>query len=715
MAQLIGKFLGRFGALVLVLYALQIALSGTAQLDRYTIFVIGVAAALLTILIGLIAALAWVKSQRHQLVFRNAMQLALQCFVFCSGPLVMLLAIPAENPWRIAIALGPVGYIAYRLLQYAPITVFFRAPLRNPFGLTLTPALVSRRDAAATPRLTFAHLTDLHLTKDKTLEGDLDKADVTYTVSRVLAWALRRADLILVTGDITDQARAAEWKTFHEILHERKCPLGSGRIFVIPGNHDLSLSADILPGMQNVVYYDRRALLFIQHVLTQCPSDWRMLISDELVSVRTFLAERETYLKTYQKHPPYPVIPGFWTQHEIITPDELLSAADAHIGTPWPSPEHPTCGDFLEMAFPMVMRDDANCLVIGLNSNNVMSKNISNSAMGLLGDGQLKRLRAIISRAQARMVLLLIHHHIGFPPNKLDEFRSKYGTTQTDALTLLDADELGRILATVEHCCVLHGHKHFPYHAALGSTVVVSGHSALYGPHEGQSGATAFQINADGKLAIMATCSVAYPRRTLAAGRRGSEPTEAEEELDLNEALPPGLQSASGTPFRDFWYDRIAPVIGIVGATVATLAWLDDRWYEITVGAWTAVFHLLGWELHPVLIPCLQAVLFLAFVSMSTRSEIGKIYTIGDLGIYVFNVAVLIGLYTTIFAASVERIRLSGHGKYEAPPSFQALMALIPVMGFIIVFLSPTRLLFRRLIAILIGVAAIVALKYGKA
>jgi 3',5'-cyclic AMP phosphodiesterase CpdA len=73
---------------------------------------------------------------------------------------------------------------------------------------------------------TLAHLSDLHLGRD----------DETAASAAALVAALDAAgvDQVLVTGDVTDRGRIAELQTFRRIF----APLGSGRVVVVPGNHD---------------------------------------------------------------------------------------------------------------------------------------------------------------------------------------------------------------------------------------------------------------------------------------------------------------------------------------------------------------------------------------------------------------------------------------------------------------------------------------------
>ena len=89
---------------------------------------------------------------------------------------------------------------------------------------------------------TIAHLSDLHLTGDERaprseprLFGALRGMNAAFR-RLVRAPALQTADLVLVTGDVTDRGEPAAWEVFWRELHDAGL---IQRTRVIPGNHDL--------------------------------------------------------------------------------------------------------------------------------------------------------------------------------------------------------------------------------------------------------------------------------------------------------------------------------------------------------------------------------------------------------------------------------------------------------------------------------------------
>lgn len=79
--------------------------------------------------------------------------------------------------------------------------------------------------------VTLAHLSDLHLRR-----GYPERARI---VGRALALdEIAGADLVVVSGDVTESGLTHELETAEELLSE---VAGQGRLLVVPGNHDASV------------------------------------------------------------------------------------------------------------------------------------------------------------------------------------------------------------------------------------------------------------------------------------------------------------------------------------------------------------------------------------------------------------------------------------------------------------------------------------------
>ena len=85
---------------------------------------------------------------------------------------------------------------------------------------------------------TIAHLSDLHLTALEDGRRKEDRAQyMNANLSRLLHHEpVQNADLILITGDISDRGELAAWNVLWSAVREARLDLR--KILVIPGNHD---------------------------------------------------------------------------------------------------------------------------------------------------------------------------------------------------------------------------------------------------------------------------------------------------------------------------------------------------------------------------------------------------------------------------------------------------------------------------------------------
>ncbi|MBW2119312.1 MAG: metallophosphoesterase [Deltaproteobacteria bacterium] len=97
----------------------------------------------------------------------------------------------------------------------------------------------------------IAHLSDLHLTKtdgasrsEQKLFNKLKGMNAAFRKIVVLK-PIQKADLILVTGDVTDRGDIESWNVFWDTINDAGL---KDRTHVIPGNHDVCCLGARLPG-----------------------------------------------------------------------------------------------------------------------------------------------------------------------------------------------------------------------------------------------------------------------------------------------------------------------------------------------------------------------------------------------------------------------------------------------------------------------------------
>ncbi len=104
----------------------------------------------------------------------------------------------------------------------------------------------------------IAHLSDLHLTSSDNLArseprlfGSLRGMNVAFR-KIVQSEPVQKANLILVTGDVTDRGDKKTWQVFWNAIRAAKL---ATKVLVIPGNHDMCCLGMRLPALSRTGYH----------------------------------------------------------------------------------------------------------------------------------------------------------------------------------------------------------------------------------------------------------------------------------------------------------------------------------------------------------------------------------------------------------------------------------------------------------------------------
>ena len=104
---------------------------------------------------------------------------------------------------------------------------------------------------------------------------------------------LSSADVILISGDITDTGHADEWKMFFDLIPKDWLP----KMVLVPGNHDLNITtANPREAFQSAGYENvPRQLRMARFLMAMDFIDsgrTRILVDDCLVGLRGFLNQK---------------------------------------------------------------------------------------------------------------------------------------------------------------------------------------------------------------------------------------------------------------------------------------------------------------------------------------------------------------------------------------------------------------------------------------
>ncbi|CAH0145078.1 metallophosphoesterase [Roseomonas sp. CECT 9278] len=338
----------------------------------------------------------------------------------------------------------------------------------------------------------IAHLSDIHVVGDPygfRLECGRDGPRGNARLDAALAVlaaedARERLDWIMVTGDVTDAGRNAEYIAFEEALARH--PALRDRVLVIPGNHDVNivdranparLELPIAPGGSLRRLRMLAATARLQghrvHVMDRAARALGPTLNDWLAAdgrgaalarfmddggIRAGLAAREV-----------------WNQA-------------------WPMVVPPPAPDGLG--------------VILLDSNAETHFSFTN-ALGLVGMDQMRAAEAAMAQFPRARWLVALHHHLMEYPRPGAALAERIGTALVNGHWVL-----GRLRRVAARVLVLHGHRHFDWMGTSGALRIASAPSPVMGAPdrpEGRFWIHALAPSADGGLAMLAPRPVAVP------------------------------------------------------------------------------------------------------------------------------------------------------------------------------------------------------------
>jgi hypothetical protein len=353
---------------------------------------------------------------------------------------------------------------------------------------TLPPPPQEEEEAAA--RWRVAHLSDIHVVGEPygfRLESGRDGPRGNGRFARLLT-ALAEADAaapldwVLVSGDITDAGRNAEFIAFEAALAAH--PALAAKTLIIPGNHDVNivdranparLELPISPGgaLRRVRFLGAAARLQGARVRLATPGGLGP-------SLAAFLAAE-----------------GRSAALERFTDRGGLRAARA-------------ARAICEACFPQVVppATPEGLGVLLLDSNAATSFSFTN-ALGLVSLAQLRAAEAAMAAFPAARWLVVLHHHLIEYPQPGAPLADRIGTALVNGAWLL-----GRLRRQAPRLVVLHGHRHRDWMGACGGVRILSAPSPVMGGRDDTPRHVWLHRLApapDGRLALLAPVRMDVP------------------------------------------------------------------------------------------------------------------------------------------------------------------------------------------------------------
>jgi predicted MPP superfamily phosphohydrolase len=300
-----------------------------------------------------------------------------------------------------------------------------------------------------------AHLSDLHIVGERygfRIESGRSGPRGNERIGRILAQidkihAKQPLDLILITGDITDAGRSAEWAEFLAAL--AGYPNLAKRMIVLPGNHDINVADRANPARLELPTSPGR----------------RMRELRALSSIAAIQGD-----KVYVIDPSTRRLGTSLNQSLSSRMSDIVAFANS--GTLWLSVR---LSQVWAESFPMVLPPDADdgLGVIALNSTTQTHFSFTN-ALGLISAEQERAMHAIAGQFPRAHWIVALHHHLVEYPKLATSFSERIGTA------LINGTWFVRQLQQLsDKIIVMHGHRHIDWIGRCGDLRIVSAPSPV--------------------------------------------------------------------------------------------------------------------------------------------------------------------------------------------------------------------------------------------
>jgi hypothetical protein len=349
-----------------------------------------------------------------------------------------------------------------------------------------------RPDGGRTWRI--AHLSDVHVVGERygfRLESGRSGARGNERLERLLAelealHAREPLDAVMVTGDMTDAGRSAEWAEFLDAVMRH--PSLAERMLIIPGNHDLNIVDRANPARLDLPMSPNKRLRKLRVLSAMA------VLQGARVRVVDRARRRlgESLAATLAPHL-----------------GEMAVFADA--GRPRLSQ---ALTQLWTRVFPMVLPPDADdgLGIILLDSNADTHFSFTN-ALGMISADQARALDIACAQYPRACWIIAVHHHVVEYPRPAKALSIRIGTALVNGNWFVR-----RLKPLVGRTVLMHGHRHIDWIGECGGLPIISAPSPVMEATDDM--ATCFYIHtlavgADRRLKLL------RPQRVTVAG----EPT----------------------------------------------------------------------------------------------------------------------------------------------------------------------------------------------
>ena len=275
----------------------------------------------------------------------------------------------------------------------------------------------------------------------------IDEYTEPYFVDRIVKRVnALNPDLVLITGDMTDAGRSAEWVEFLDLVDRH--PDLAGRMLILPGNHDVNIVDRANPARLDLPFSQAKSLRKMRALsaIAAVGGDRLRLIGEGGEPGLTLTAALEPHRQA---------IRTFADQGGLRLSNRLARLWDEL----FPLIAPPQAEDGLGVAI--------------LNSNADTNFSFTN-ALGMIPAADARRLTAAFDHFPKARWIVALHHHLIEYPMPVTAFSERIGTA------LINGSWFLRVLKPyANRVVVMHGHRHKDWIGACGPLKIVSAPSPV--------------------------------------------------------------------------------------------------------------------------------------------------------------------------------------------------------------------------------------------
>ena len=380
-----------------------------------------------------------------------------------SGALIAALAWPASR-WvgTVADLLDLPGLILPTLANAVVLVSAYLAIASLVWGFADAgmdqPIDLSAFDAALSgPTWRVAHLSDIHLVGERygfRIESGRSGPRGNGRFAGIMACIeaihnARPLDIILISGDMTDAGRAAEWAEFLDAVAQH--PALAERMIILPGNHDLNIVDRLNPARLDLPFSPGKRLRQMR----------------TLSAIAAVQGDRMRVIDPISRKLGR-------TLGEALAPHRQRIAAFADSGSLRLSAG---LAELWNSQFPLILppATEGGLGVAILNSNAETNFSFTN-ALGMISVGQAQRLAAAVNQFPHARWIVALHHHLMEYPMSVAAFSERIGTA------LINGTWFVRSLKSfAARTIVMHGHRHIDWIGVCGRLKIISAPSPVMG------------------------------------------------------------------------------------------------------------------------------------------------------------------------------------------------------------------------------------------